>query len=65
MQDSKLARPATKRSALRHSVTIDATFGSEMQRDVALRLLDQLLASWKEMAESHHKKNVIKIIRES
>jgi hypothetical protein len=44
-------------------VTIDATFGSEMQCTVAIRLLDQFLAAWKEATESHHKKNSIRIIQ--
>jgi len=65
MQDSKKKTPRTKKSGLRHSVTIDARFGSEMQRTVAIRLLDLFLAAWKEAAESHHKKNSIRIIREN
>ena len=65
MQDSKRKRLTAKRSGLRHSVTIDARFGSEMQGTVAMRLLDQFLAVWKEAAESHHKKNSIRIIQGS
>ena len=65
LKDSKSKRPTAKKSVLRHSVTIDAMFGSEMQRTVAMRLLDQFLAAWKEAAESHHKKNSIRIIQGS
>lgn len=65
MHDSKRKRPTANQSRLRHSVTIDARFGSEMQRTVAMRLLDQFLAAWKEAAESHHRKNSIRIIQGS
>jgi hypothetical protein len=63
MRDSEGKEPRTKKSGLHHSLTIDARFGSEMQRTVAIRLLDQFLAAWKEASESHHKKNSIRIIR--
>jgi len=63
MQDSERKnKPVAKKSGLRRSVTIDARFGSEMQSTVAMRLLDQILVAWKEAAESHHKKNSIRII---
>jgi hypothetical protein len=65
MQDAGRKKPTAKKSGLRLSVTIDARFGSEMQRTVAMRLLDQFLAAWKEAAESHHKKNSIRIIQGS
>ena len=65
MQDFERNKPTAERSDLRQSVTIDARFGSEMQRTVAMRLLDQFLAAWKEAAESRHKKNSIRIIQES
>jgi hypothetical protein len=64
MQDSDRKGPTAKKS-LRRSVTIDASFGSEMQRTVAMRLLDQFLVAWKEAAESHHKNNSIRIIQEN
>jgi hypothetical protein len=63
MQDSGRKKQGTKKSALHYSVTIDAKFGSDMQRTVAVRLLDQFLAVWKEAAESRHKKNSIRIIQ--
>jgi hypothetical protein len=46
-----------------HIIQISAAFGSDHQRDVGLRTLNGLLASWKEIIESHHKKNVITIVR--
>jgi hypothetical protein len=63
MQDSEQTGPIKKKSDLRLSVTIDARFGSDIQCTVAMRLLDQFLATWKEDAESRHKKNSISIIR--
>jgi len=65
MQDSERKRSSAKKSGLHYSVAIDAMFGSEMQRTVAMRLLDQFLTAWKEAVESHHKKNSIKIIQGS
>ena len=65
MRHSGRKAPTAKKSDLRQSVTIDARFGSELQRTVAMRLLDQFLAAWKEAAESRHKKNSIRIIQES
>jgi hypothetical protein len=62
MQDSEPSGPIKKKSDLRHSVTIDARFGSDLQCTVAMRLLDQFLATWKEDAESRHKKASIRII---
>jgi hypothetical protein len=46
---------------LRHSVTIEATFGSAYQRDVAARTLNDLITSWKTTVESHHQKHVVTI----
>jgi len=65
MQDSERTGPIRKKSGLRYSVTIDARFGSDLQRTVATRLLDQFLATWKEDAESRHKNNCIRIIHET
>jgi hypothetical protein len=48
--------------SLRYSVTIEATFGSALQRDVGRKALDKLLASWKDIVEAHHKKNRVKVI---
>lgn len=65
MQDSERTGPIKKKSDLCHSVTIDARFGSEIQCTVAMRLLDQFLATWKEDAESRHRKNAIRIIHQT
>jgi hypothetical protein len=54
-----------KKRDFQYSVTIDATFGSEIQHTVGMRLLDQFLATWKDEAESRHKKNSITIIQGS
>ena len=62
MQNSERTGPIKKKSDLRHSVTIDARFGSDIQCTVAMRLLHQFLATWKEDTESRHKKNSIRII---
>jgi hypothetical protein len=64
MQHSGRKPPTAKKSDLRQSVMIEASFGSEIQCTVAMRLLDQFLAAWKEATESHHKKNSIRIIQE-
>ena len=42
-------------------VTIAGTFGSEMQREIAMRTLKNLLAIWQREVESHHKKNKLNI----
>jgi hypothetical protein len=46
---------------LKHSVAIAGTFGSQIQRDFALKTLADILAVWKREVESHHKKNTITI----
>jgi hypothetical protein len=52
-----MPRPkAQPKSTLTHSITIRATFGSEMQRDIAVRTLTEMLAAWKGGVESRHKK---------
>lgn len=63
MQDSERTGPIKKKSDLRHSVTIDARFGSDIQRTVAMRVLDQFIATWKDEAESRHKKTSVRISR--
>ena len=50
-------------SGLSYSVRIEATFGSEFQRTVAIKNLDGPLSSWKALVEAHHKKNQITVIR--
>ena len=47
---------------LTETITITATFGSEMQRDVAVKVLRQILAAWACETEEHHQKNRIGIV---
>ncbi len=61
-RDSEQTKPPTKKRDWYYSVTIDARFASEIQYTVAKRVLDQFLTTWKEEAESRHKKNSIAII---
>lgn len=44
------------------TITITANFGSDMQRDVAMRILRKMLAEWESEVESHHAKNRICIV---
>jgi hypothetical protein len=41
----------------------EATFGSQFQRSVAIKNLNGLLAAWKSLVLSQHKKNAITVIR--
>jgi hypothetical protein len=50
-------------NGLSYSVRIDARFGSQFQRTVAIKNLNNMLAAWKELIESQHKKNAIAVIR--
>jgi hypothetical protein len=50
------------KDGLTYSVRIDATFGSEYQRTVAIKNLDGILASWKSVVEAHHKNNAVTVI---
>ena len=43
------------------TVTITASFGSEMQRDVAMRILRKVLAAWEAETERLHQKNRVSI----
>lgn len=43
------------------SIMIDATFGSEIQRDVSLKVLKEFLEAWTQNVESSHKKNRVAI----
>jgi hypothetical protein len=46
---------------IHRSVTIQAVFASDIQRDVAMRVLAELLEAWKANVESSHKRNIITI----
>ena len=43
------------------TVTISATFGTEIQRDVSLRVLEHFLKAWQDNVESAHKGNTLSI----
>ncbi|MGD1096720.1 MAG: hypothetical protein ABSB35_32585 [Bryobacteraceae bacterium] len=61
MPTKKPPHSHSSKSIIRHSLVIESIFGSEIQRDVALRTLTKLLATWKETVESAHAKNKITI----
>jgi hypothetical protein len=46
---------------LPHSITINMAFASEIQKDVALRVLRQFLYAWKENVDNAHQANKITI----
>jgi hypothetical protein len=61
-QDSTMRRPPiSTNSTLSATVTIEATFGSEIQRDVSVKVLREFLDAWKQNVESSHKRNRIRI----
>jgi hypothetical protein len=41
------------------TVSIEASFGSDMQRDVAMRVLREFLDEWKTYTEERHKRTQI------
>ena len=51
--------PDQPKPLLRVSIMIDATFGSEIQRDVSLKVLKQFLEAWTENVRTAHKKNKV------
>jgi hypothetical protein len=53
------AEPTT--NTLHRSVIIEAAFASDIQHDVAMRVLGELLEAWKANVESSHKRNIITI----
>ena len=42
--------------AMKYRISIEVSFGSEIQRDVAMRVLRQFLVVWEANVESAHKK---------
>lgn len=42
-------------------VKIEATFGSDIQHDVSMKVLTQFLEAWKMNVEAAHKKNSVVI----
>jgi hypothetical protein len=63
MQKTKPADAISTENGLSYSVRIEARFGSQFQRTVAIRNLNKLLATWKALVEEQHKKNAITVIR--
>lgn len=46
---------------LQATVTVEAIFGSDVQKSVGMRVLTQFLEAWKQNVENAHKKNRITI----
>jgi hypothetical protein len=63
MQKRKSADALSSENGLSYSVRIEARFGSQFQRSVAIKNLNKLLATWKAVVEEQHKKNAITAIR--
>jgi len=63
MQKKKRADAIRSENGLCYAVRIDATFGSQFQRTVAIKNLNRMLAAWKDLVEAQHKKNAITVIR--
>ena len=59
----RTTQSASSENGLSYSVRIDATFGSPFQRSVAIKTLNDALATWKELIEAKHKKNAVTVIR--
>jgi len=53
--------PDQAKPMLHVSITIEATFGSEIQRDVSVKVLKEFLEAWTQNVESSHKKNKVTI----
>lgn len=45
-------------------VTIEASFGSKFQEEVAIELLKAMLSAWEVQVITHHKKNKVKVCTE-
>jgi hypothetical protein len=45
--------------ALKHRICVEVSFGSEIQRDVSLRVLREYLEAFKTSVESAHKRNEV------
>ena len=53
--------PGSANATLSATVTIEATFGSDIQRDVFLRVLREFLDAWKQNVESAHQTNTLRL----
>jgi hypothetical protein len=49
---------------LDQTITIHTVFGSEIQRDVSMKVLLEFLRAWQQTVESAHKKNKVMITPE-
>jgi hypothetical protein len=63
MQKTKPTDAISTDNGLSYSVRIEARFGSQFQRAVAIRSLNKLLAAWKALVEEQHKENAVTVIR--
>jgi hypothetical protein len=63
MQKTKPADAISSENGLSYSVRIEARFGSQFQRSVAIKNLNKLLTTWKTLVEEKYKKNAITVIR--
>jgi hypothetical protein len=62
MQKRKRADTIADENGLSYSVRIDATFGTQFQRSVAVKNLNGLLTAWKELVGAKHKNNAVSVI---
>jgi hypothetical protein len=63
MQKTKPAGAISSGNGFSYSVRIEATFGSQFQRTVAIKNLSEVLAAWKALVEAKHKKNAVTVIQ--
>ena len=57
------AKSKSQKPAFQISVKIDATFTSEIQRDVAMKLLNDFLQAWKVNVEEADERNRVSIAK--
>ncbi|HKE24296.1 MAG TPA: hypothetical protein VKB88_18165 [Bryobacteraceae bacterium] len=61
-EDNNMATtPDQPKPSLHVSIMIEATFGSEIQRDVSLKVLKQFLGAWTQNVQAAHKNNRVTI----
>jgi len=61
-----MATPVQPDQPLHVSIIIDATFGSEIQRSVSMKVMKEFLAAWAQNVTAAHKRNrVITTIKEA
>lgn len=62
MPTAKPSKP--RKPVLTRTITIEGTFGSGMQREIALRTLMDILEIWRREVEKRHKKNAVTITQD-